>query len=176
MKKAVKKVVIALLMVATAQVGHTKDCNYKTNKGGVTETKEFTLVMKWTRAMGCAFLRVNDNYYLKIGYGRDFGGRIAIGADTPLVLTLGDGQVLSLAPGLDAASRMRIYPSVFLTSKVIRSTYPLAREHVELLRTHGLLNLEISFKKEDGTIISEGFAVKGKYSETLKRNAECILQ
>jgi hypothetical protein len=174
MKKAVKKVIIALLVMATVQAGHTKECNYKTNKGGVTETKEFQVVMTWSKGMGCAFLRENSNYYLKIGYQRAFSGRISIDADTPLVLTLGDGQVLSLVPGGDAASRIKI-GSFLLTDKLIRSTYPLARERVELLKTHGLLNLEISFKKEDGTIISEGFAVKSKGNQRLKRNAECIL-
>ena len=171
--------VLASLAAQTPVV--SKECKLKTTlkdrftKDTFRGTNPHLIFRKAARGGEFAFAKDGNNFLLYLIFYRDFSKRVYLDETTPMIVSLDNGDVVTVLPrGATRARRMDI-PLIF-NSKTVRTFYTISREDVERLSKHAVSTVEISFFKEGQPVESQAFELKKQdRKERIMRNASCIL-
>ncbi len=145
-------------------------------------TKPKPMFSKFSQAGSSTFVRSTNNYYLGFVLAREFGRRIDIMDDNPLVIQFKNDSIITLYPNRSVLGKF----SLPVTIEVNRPFYKVSRKQLELFALQPILHVKVYFTSDKVSEEKRGVDDLGTFFdyEILNKNfqsncintANCILQ
>lgn len=183
--------VLSLLLICT--ICHAQKCKYSsksvkkgnkhfTNEKIVQGTKLKPMFSKFSQAASCYFVKSSENYYLALVLVREFGKRIDILEDNPLIIQFEDNELITLYPDRSLPGKFTL-PA---TTEISKPFYKVTLEQLELLSAQPISYVKIYFSSDKvseekvgqdelGTFFDYEI-LNDNFQSNLMEPAKCIVQ
>ncbi|WP_394747748.1 hypothetical protein [Spongiimicrobium salis] len=148
----------------------------------VKATKPKALFSKFSQAASASFIKSNKGYYLGLVLAREFGARVDIMKNNPLLVQFQNDSIVTLYPGKDTPGKFTLP----VTTEINKPYYKITEEQLELFSSQRIRHIKVYFTSDKVAKNNRGeddlgtffdFEVlKERYQSNCIAPANCLLQ
>ena len=190
MNKSTFKLAVLFCLFSIACIG--QKCKYSKkvlkrakkhiSKEVIRSTKPRAMFSKFSQAASTSFIRSSDEYYLGLVLVREFGARVDIMEDNPLIFQFKNDSIIALYPDKSTPGKF----SLPVTTEVNKPYYKVNQEQLDLFASQPIVHIKVYFTSDKVADGKRGVDDLGtffdfeilndRYQTNCIESANCILQ
>ncbi len=152
------------------------------SKEVIKSTKPRAMFSKFSQAASTSFIRSNNEYYLGLVLVREFGARVDIMDNNPLVFQFKNDSIIVLYPDKSTPGKFTLP----VTTEINKPYYKINREQLDLFASQPIVHVKVYFTSDKVADSKRGVDDLGtffdfeilndRYQSNCIESANCILQ